>query len=782
MELLSPAGNRDALIAAVSCGADAVYLGYTAFGARSYAGNFDEQQLKEAVEYAHERGKKIYVTVNTLIKQCEIDDVCDVLDLLVRTDADAAIVQDMGVVRIARERFPQLTLHASTQMTVNNAQGAKKMRDLGMARVVPARECPLSELRKMADTGVEIEAFAHGALCVAVSGQCLFSSMIGGRSGNRGRCAQPCRLPYQLEDGTSGYLLSTRDLMLIDKLPQMRDAGVYSYKLEGRMKRPEYVGVITRAYREALDAAEAHVPYHPDEKTVRELKQIFNRGGFTEGYVMERSNAALMSWERPNHWGIKVGRITSMRGSLAKVLLEESIHDGDGLQARGREEADFTYSGNDACRGTEATVRIANGRFKTGDTVYRLTDAVQMAEIREAMARENVQIPLSAVLKAMPGAYPELTLDDGCGHTVCTMGSQPVEAAHQRALDHAGAMKQLGKTGGTPYVLEKLELISENAFMTAGMLNSLRRDALEAQRLARIRPEKKENVSQSVPVVLPEQERLLIAQGERLDIAEELINAGADVFYWEPQDWNESALESLIGQAAACVKPALVLPAAMRTQELEGAYCFVCRHVSRLSGVVLSNIGQFEKEWPVPICGAQGLNIMNGECASFYTALGAVRLTASCELSLKELRDLVQYGGNYEIEAYGRTMMMLLHHCPKRTSRGEQRQDAACNACAASHGCPDMYTDRKGYRFPLKRLKMPHGCVVRLYNSVPTDMARSAKKLYDAGISLRLNFTDEPLERQIEIVKSYRSVLDNGLALHEPAEYTTSGHLLRGVE
>ena len=782
MELLSPAGNRDALTAAISCGADAVYLGYTAFGARSYAGNFDAQQLKEAVEYAHERGKKIYVTVNTLVKQCELDDLGDVLELLVKTDVDAAIVQDMGVLRIARERFPELTLHASTQMTVNNAQGAKKMRDLGLSRVVPARECTLSELRKMADTGVEIEAFAHGALCVAVSGQCLFSSMIGGRSGNRGRCAQPCRLPYQLEGGTSGYLLSTRDLMLLDKLPQMRDAGVYSYKLEGRMKRPEYVGVITRAYRQALDAAEAHVPYRPDEKTIRDLKQIFNRGGFTEGYVMERSNEALMSWERPNHWGIRVGRITSMRGPLARVLLEENIHDGDGLQARGREEADFTYAGNDVCRGAEATVRIANGKFKPGDTVYRLTDAMQMAEIRDIMSRENVQIPLSAVLKAMPGEYPTLTLDDGCGHTVSAQGGQTVDAAQQRALDHAGAMKQLGKTGGTPYTLETLELISENAFMTAGMLNSLRRDALDAMRLARIQPEKKTCQPDVIHAALPQPEKLLIVQSERLDTAAGLLDAGADLFYWEPQVWNETALEDALSQLPEGVKPALVLPAAMRTNELDAAHDFVVKHAQRLCGVVLSNVGQFEKAWPTPVWGAQGLNVMNGDCAVFYTALGAGRLTASCELSLKELRELKDCGGNYEIEAYGRTMMMLLHHCPKRTARGDQKQDAACNACAANNGCPDVYTDRKGYRFPLKRTKMAHGCVVRLYNSVPTDMARSAKKLHDAGVSLRVSFTDEPLERQMELVRSYRSILDCGRALHEPAEQTTSGHLMRGVE
>lgn len=781
MELLSPAGNRDALVAAVSCGADAVYLGYTAFGARSYAGNFDDQQLAEAVDYAHERGKRIFVTVNTLVKQCETDDLCDVLELLCRTDVDAAIVQDMGVVRIARERFPELTLHASTQMTINNAQGAQLMKRLGLTRVVPARECPLSEIRKMADTGVEIEAFAHGALCVGVSGQCLFSSMIGGRSGNRGRCAQPCRLPYQLDGGESGYLLSTRDLMLIDRLPEMRDAGVYSLKLEGRMKRPEYVGVITKAYREALDAAEAHVPYHASEKTIADLKQIFNRGGFTEGYVMGRSNAALMSWERPSHWGIRVGKVMSMRGPLAKVLLEENLNDGDGLQIRGKEEADLTYSGSDTKKGEEATVRIASGRFKAGDAVYRLTDAVQMEKIREIMAQENVRIPLEATLTAMPGSLPELELRDPDGHVVCVQGEQTVDCAQQRALDESTALKQLSKMGGTPYILEKLTLRSENAFMTAGMINGLRRDALAQMRKARTKKERKHADGCSMPVKMPQQERLLIAQSENLGDAAALLESGADLFVWEPQVYRieemERALENVEG-----VKPVLLLPAAMRTGELEQTHAFVCRNSDRIAGVQLNNAGQFDLQWPVPVFGGQGLNVMNVECAGFYTALGAKRLTASCELSYRELKELMACGGNYEIEAYGRTLLMLLHHCPRRTCKGDQQQDNACNACAANNGCPAVYTDRKGYRFPAKRMKMAHGCVVRLYNSLPTDMARSAKKLYDAGISLRVCFMDEPLSRQKEIIASYRSILDMGCAIHDITENTTSGHLARGVE
>ena len=781
MELLSPAGNREALVAAIACGADAVYLGYTAFGARSYAGNFDADGLRDAVTYAHERGKKIYVTVNTLVKQCEIDDLCDVLDLLSEVGVDAVLVQDMGVARIIQMRYLKLVLHASTQMTINNAQGARLMKNMGFSRVVPARECSLEELRKMADVGVEVEAFAHGALCVAVSGQCLFSSMIGGRSGNRGRCAQPCRLPYTLEDGTSGYLLSTKDLMLIDRIPELRDAGVYSFKLEGRMKRPEYVGVITRAYREALDAAEAHVAYHPGKAVIEGLRQVFNRGGFTEGYVMGKSNAALMSWERPNHWGISVGKIMAMRGPLAQVHLTKSLNNGDGLQTRGQEETEFTYSGNDMAAGSEATVRIASRQAHVGDEVFRLTDAAQMKEIRAIMEHEQVHIPLDMHLYAMPGKPPVLTLSDTNGHCVEAIGEQTVAEAQQRALDQDMASKQLGRLGGTPYVLRTLTLESENAFMTASMLNGLRREALEKIRKARIELKQTDRRFASKACTMPEQEHLLIVQGERLENARVLLDCGADVFEWQPQVYRPDVLDRMVQQADG-VKPVLVLPAVMHSDELEHLHEWVEKHADKLSGVVANNPGQLESAWPVPVSGGQGLNVMNRACAEFYTALCVNRLTVSCELNQKELREVFAAGGNYVIESYGRTQLMLLNHCPKRTRNGDEKQDNRCDACAKMGGCPDIYTDRKGYRFPLRRLQMEHGCVLRLYNSVETDMAKNADKLSGFSVSLRLAFTDESFERQKEITASYRSVLDHGCALHIPALHATAGQLLRGVQ
>jgi len=360
-------------------------------------------------------------------------------------------------------------------------------------------------------------------------------------------------------------------------------------------------------------------------------------------------------------------------------------------------------------------------------------------------------------------------------------GNQSVQAAQQRALDYDSAWKQLSKTGGTPYVLKELKLHSVGAFMTAGMLNALRRDALEAMKAERIKMVRRNAEPAAAPVQLPVQQRLLIAQSENLRDMQALLDCGADVFAWEPQAYTAEAIESQLDRYPQ-VCPVLVLPYVISSEALSDIHALVCRHADRFSGVMANNIGQFGLKWPVPVVGGQGLNVMNGECAAFYTAQGAKRLTASCELSHKELRELQGCGGNYEIEVYGRTQLMLLSHCPRRTAAGDDRQDAACNACAANGGYPQVYTDRKGYRFPAKRQRMTHGCVVRLYNSMPTDMARSAKKLFDAGLSLRVSFTDEPLERQKEIVSSYRSVIDCGVATHDIAEGITSGHLSRGVE
>ncbi len=330
IELLAPAGSRESLIAAVEAGADAVYLAGSQFGARAYADNFDDDALAEAIRFAHLRGVHIHVTVNTMVLDEELDDVRRYLQFLEKVGADAALVQDLGVAKLARECAPNLPLHASTQMTIHNVQGARAMEALGFSRVVLSRELSLPEIREIVqNTNAEVECFTHGALCVCYSGQCLMSSMIGGRSGNRGCCAQPCRLPYTLVDvagddvlgDTAGnFLLSPKDLNTLDLLPQLVEAGVSSLKIEGRMKKPEYVATVVKTYRAALDRILAKQDTPPTQEEHDRLAQIFNRD-FTTAYLEGRPGRAMISDRKPNNRGRLAGRIVSYDKAARRATL-----------------------------------------------------------------------------------------------------------------------------------------------------------------------------------------------------------------------------------------------------------------------------------------------------------------------------------------------------------------------------------------------------------------------------------------------------------------------------
>ena len=379
-ELLAPAGSMDALKAAFANGADAVYLGAAAFGARAAAG-FDEAALREALRLAHLHRKKIYVTVNILVKERELGEVRRTLSLLSSLGADAVLIQDLGILKICREEYPDLPLHASTQMALHNAAGARMVKELGACRAVMARECDLNALRAAAQTGIEIEAFCHGALCVSCSGQCLFSSMIGGRSGNRGRCAQSCRLPYTYQ-GKAGAWLSPRDLCARDELAALADAGVYSFKIEGRLKRPEYVAVVTRSYRNALDAL-AEGRFAPAGQAEREaLTQIFSRGGFTQGYPGQERDAAIVDPTRVTPVGVPLGHVKKIykKGGalLADVALIKPLHNGDGLEIG---EQSLRYSGPETAAGQTASLRLRDP-VPVGETIRRTEDESQLASAR----------------------------------------------------------------------------------------------------------------------------------------------------------------------------------------------------------------------------------------------------------------------------------------------------------------------------------------------------------------------------------------------------------------
>jgi len=769
MENLAPAGNRAALERADAAGADAVYLGYSAFSARAGAGNFDRRELEEAIRYAHLRHMRVHVTVNTLIKDGELDEVTEVLRLLRDLQADAVLIQDLGVLRIARTVFPGLTVHASTQMAIHNRTGVAWCVKQGIRRVVLARECPLEEIRKCRDAGAEIEVFAHGAQCVAVSGLCLFSSMVGERSGNRGRCAQPCRMEYSYR-GRKGAWLSPRDVCLRDELPLLQQAGADSIKLEGRLKRPEYVAVVTASYRKGIDTMEAGEFKPADSEEKEGLLQIFNRGGFMNGYALGCEDAGVICPETVNHMGIRIGRIISVDGNLARVKLERKLKNGDGLEIRGkRGQADLIYAGPDTETGGTAILRLRHEtRAETGDEVARLTDAEQM---QTAKAMKGRTVPVDLTLRAIAGEPLTLTATDGENRV--TLTGETVAEARTRAAEENELIRNLEKTGETVFVPRETKVETRGAFIPVSQVNAIRRRTLEELAEARIRAFAPDTAGEgelpetSLPTgcvpptaVVRTREQAEAARREGFRIV------------WYPEDYREDALEALAVEMRE--GDWLRLPDVCEEETLQRLYRFVCGHRNQVGGVVLGTVGQLGLDWPVPYGAGSGIPVMNRQTAAMLFDEGCAFVTASPELTGQELKKLLAGEPPVVVTVYGRTRLMLLHHCPARTALGLQKGHRDCRMC--DEGAADALTgqvleDRRGYRFPLLRQRLPEGCLVQLMNVVPTDNMNSAFNIQHSG----LVFTTEDSEETEEVLKAFKEG-------RKSKGETTSGHWKRAVE
>lgn len=555
IELLAPAGSREALVAAVESGADAVYLAGNMFGARAYADNFDEEGMREAIRFAHLRGVHVHVTVNTIMDSRELPELKKYLRFLYEAGADAVLVQDLGAARIVRETVPELPMHASTQMTVHNLDGVRALEALGFSRVVLSREVTLEAVRHIcAHAQAEIEVFVHGALCVCYSGQCLMSSMIGGRSGNRGRCAQPCRLPYTLVDekdndllGDSAgkYLLSPRDMNTINLLPELLAAGVTSLKIEGRMKRPEYVAVAVGCYRRAVDSYLSGDFAVPEEDS-RALAQIFNRD-FTTAYLEKKQGRNMMSDKRPNNRGLMLGRVQEYHpltedSGLAVLRLSDGISAGDqvdfwvkvggrvtatvqdmqlvtGIRSKNtpknarkniskdaRKKQDRNQAKNlaknvsslnmqnllpvEKAAAGDMVALTVKGRVFPGDRVFKVYDG-KLMESAKAMYSTGAPVRrfgVGAVVRAAAGQPLVLTLTDEDGHTAEAETEFIGQEAMKRPLTEETLMKQIGRLGTSIFTLTELKAeISGNVMVPVSELNEVRRkcvEQLENMRLA----------------------------------------------------------------------------------------------------------------------------------------------------------------------------------------------------------------------------------------------------------------------------------------------------------
>lgn len=770
MENLAPAGNWDALRSAVAAGADAVYLGYAAYSARAGAGNFDEQQLRDAVRFAHLHHVRVHVTVNTLIKDGEMAGVVDVLRLLSEIRVDAVLVQDLGVLRMARRCFPDLPIHASTQMAIHNATGVRFCRNQGMTRAVLARECSAAEIALAAKEGIEIEVFGHGAQCVAVSGECLFSSVVGGRSGNRGRCAQPCRLLYTYRGKTAAWL-SPRDVCMRDDLPELNKAGVASIKLEGRLKRPEYVATIANSYRDAIDAMDNGHFRKADEAEMTGLRQIFSRGGFMRGYAMGAEDAGVIDPARVSHGGVKIGRVEFAAGNMARVRLERSLDDGDGLQIRTAQgDAELIYAGHDTEAGQIAVVRLRSDiRTKAGDEVYRLTSEKQLQWARSLAIPA---IPADMMVVAYPGKPLALTMTDG--ESSATVMGDTVAPAQSRAMSEEDARRSLGKLSDTPFSLRTLTVQTAGAFVPVSALNQLRREACQQLAEARIaaftrKAGREEPADDLIYPDTPDAPSMAIVRTREQADA---MQGAADLLVWYPEDFRADALESGLQDMPDGVW--LQLPTVCEEKTLDALYAFVQRNAGKLGGIVLGSVGQLGRTWNVPMGAGSGIPVMNRRAAQFLLEQGCRFVTASSELSGAELRTLMQNHPPVVVPAYGREQLMLLHHCPARTYLGLTKGHAACRMC--DQHSPDALagqtlTDRRGTVYPLLRQRLPEGCLVRLMNALPTNNIRRVRQ---AGYAPMMVLTTENAQEAADV----RAVMDGEMRELEG----TSNHWNRPVE
>ena len=491
IELLSPAGNMEALIAAVSAGCDAVYLGCTNFSARAFAGNFNHEELLEAVKYCHIRDVRVYVTMNTLIYETEMEQAMKEVDFLYHADVDALLIQDYGLFHRIRVQYPDFELHCSTQMHIHNPAGCLFMKEQGAGRAVLARESSIETVRACAKTGMEIEVFAYGALCVSYSGQCLMSSSVKNRSGNRGVCAQMCRLRFypseksgRVPSSQGEFALAMKDLNVLERLPELIEAGAGSLKIEGRMKKSEYVYLVTRTFREAIDAYYAGKSWHLSKERKSELERLFNRG-FTEGYLFHDSFARRMSMDRPNHRGVPIGKVLRYKDGRVLVRLSGNLTQHDGLRIinepidTGLTAVKIETRGklvSAAKAGEEVWLECRSKPIpKPGQTLLKTSDTALLEDLRREQRESERKISVHVTAEGSADEPLKLSGTDSSGNTVLAFSDQPLQKAQKAPLSEERIRKALEKTAGFPYEADIEIRINGDVFLPVNELNETRR-------------------------------------------------------------------------------------------------------------------------------------------------------------------------------------------------------------------------------------------------------------------------------------------------------------------
>ncbi len=747
LELLAPAGSLKTLKAVIHAGADAVYLGGSMFGARAYANNFNEEELLEAIRFGHIHGRKIILAVNTLLKEYELGQLYDYLSPYYEAGVDAVIVQDMGVMEFIKTHFPNLPIHTSTQMTITNVEGARLLKEQGVERVVTAREMSLEEIQRIHDeVGVELESFIHGALCYCYSGQCLFSSIIGGRSGNRGRWAQPCRLSYEVlqgEKSLTGHhatpILSLKDMCTLPFLYELADHGVYSFKIEGRMKTPEYAAGVVSIYRKYMDSYLDGSRIPVEKKDIRALLELGNRGGFTNGYYYHHNDSDMLSGESASH-------------NKSEGVLQDNIR---------REYID-----------TELKEKIK------GKLILN----------KECPAKIEVQY----------------------GKIKVSYQGDMVLVAQNRPLTKEVVTEKITKTGNTPFVFENLEVtMDDDIFMPVNQLNQLRRGALEALEEALLKPyertlpelvetssaetdrqttgnaiKEKQISRQSLSQTSGQQSadlstevRVLIEDAEQLPAvlkADFVDTVYLDCMLYTRENLICKLSEDIDRVHASGKKAFYVFPFIFR-QQTSLFYEKIMPELKKLplDGIMVRSLDEiaFVKEWGNgnwQMVSDSNLYTYSNEAAEYFYRLGMIQDTIPVELNRKEI--LRRENSRSEMIIYGRLPLMITAQCIHKNTLGCMHQPKVLNL-----------KDRYSVHFPVKNFCSE--CYNVIYNSLPVCLFKedvTVKKIAPAAV--RLSFTTETEEETEQILTIYGDIYKNGGILGQMPMECTNGHFKRGVE
>jgi putative protease len=814
IDLLSPVGDFDCLKAAVQNGANSVYFGANLFSARAFASNFDLDELKNAIQYARIRGVKTNLTLNTLIKNDEFEDAFNLAKKAYEFGIDAIIVQDLGLAKMLIKSFPDLAIHASTQMSVHNLQGVLELQELGFKRVVLSRELSIGEIEYICrNSNVEIECFIHGALCISYSGQCLFSSMIGGRSGNRGKCAQPCRLPYKLLENNSvidsGYLLSTRDICGLDFIPDMINAGVTCLKIEGRMKKPEYVATVTRIYRKYIDLAESSEPYVVDDADRKILMQAFNRGSFSCGHLSNEPNKKLVFKDKSDNMGLFLGKVekyNSNKGYIT-VKLNEPIEVGDTV-ALERESGTYNVSevmvSNKNIKGTKVgqtvTIGRMKGNIKLGDKIFKMSSKSQNSIANDSLRFENRKVALNCKVTVKENQPLEINITSANDldiyknlNITSTLDVLPVEAKN-RPISKDDIIAQINKTNSTPFNFANIKVnLDDNLFLPKiSSLNELRRTALEnvenfaISNIQRI----SDGINYNACNENSKNANNSNSDENKISVLLNILNEkydyssleGIDIVYIPLKYFVNKKYSNILETLSKKFELYIYLPTiikanyrnllslnienAIKSYNIKG---FVLSNISNLLLLdnVLENCSLNKNDFN--FIANYTFNIFNNHSVKELKELGFNRFTISPELNKETILDLTSSNTEVlasELIVYGKTPLMNMNYCLLgKANKCYPNCDAKCNSCNKYY-----LKDRLGLNFEI----IPDNIqtVTTIYNSKTTSIESTD---FVSTNVFRIDVIDESIDDINNIV----SVVNSGNRF-EGKEFT-NGNLNREV-